>query len=521
MSLNELTIVKAADGLKKKEFSSVELTEAVFEQIKKTDKDIGAYLSLDEEGALKKAEETDEARAGKKDMDGLAGVPVAIKDNMFVKNLKCTSASKIIENYVAPYDATVVSRLKEKGAVIIGKTNMDEFAMGSSTENSAFQKTKNPADPERVPGGSSGGSAAAVAANETIFALGSDTGGSIRQPASFCGVVGLKPTYGAVSRFGLMAMASSLDQIGPLTKNVQDCKIVFDAIKGKDPMDSTSVELGNVKRLRGPYRQTSGGYVTEELNRNWLRNRETLDDLRIGMPKEYFAEGIDPEVEKLVKEAIKKLQNAGAKIKEISLPHSEYALACYYVIMPCEVSANLARYDGIKYGFSDRSGDDLFDVYLRSREHGFGAEPRRRIMLGTYALSAGYYDAYYLKAQKVRTLIERDFEQAFKDVDLIVTPTSPTPAFKFGEKVDDPIKMYLADIYTVSVNLAGVPALSMPCGFVGNLPVGLQIIGPQFGENLIFEAAEWLRMAGEKLNTQSYPILPLSDSGNSGKIPVL
>lgn len=492
MLLNELTINQSANGLKSKKFSSLELTQAVFAQIKKTEKDIGAYLLLDEEGALKTAKEVDTARASGKELDVLAGIPAAIKDNMLVKGLKCTSASKILENYVAPYDAAVISRLKEKGAVIIGKTNMDEFAMGGSTENSAFQKTKNPQDPERVPGGSSGGSAAAVAADETIYALGSDTGGSIRQPASFCGVVGLKPTYGAVSRFGLMAMASSLDQIGPITKNAEDARIVFEAIKGRDPMDSTSVELGNDQGLRGPYRQASGSNVTEGHNRNGFRNRETLNDLRIGMPREYFSEGIDPAVEKLVKEAIKKLQNAGAQIKEISLLHTEFALACYYIIMPSEVSANLARYDGIRYGFSDQSGANLLDVYLHSREKGFGDEPRRRIMLGTYTLSSGYYDAYYLKAQKVRTLIKRDFDNAFDDVDVIMTPTCPTPAFKFGEKMDDPIKMYLADIYTVSANLAGVPALSMPCGDIGGLPVGLQIIGPQFGEEIMFGVAEWL-----------------------------
>jgi len=468
MRLNELTIAQAARGLKRKELSSVELTQTVFEQIKKRDLKVKAFLSLDEKGALSSAKEIDEKRAHEDILGGLAGIPVAIKDNILVRGLKCSAASKILENYVAPYDATVISKLKEAGAVIIGKTNMDEFAMGSSTENSAFFATKNPYDLQRVPGGSSGGSAAAVAANETIYALGSDTGGSIRQPASFCGVVGLKPTYGAVSRFGLMAMASSLDQIGPITKTVGDCQTVFDAINGKDKLDSTSVDL-----------------------KKEIRNTKfEIKNLRIGMPKEYFAQGLDKDVEKLVKEAIKKLENLGARVKEINLPYSEYALACYYIIMPSEVSANLARYDGIKYGYSefDKAGD-LMEVYLGSRHHGFGAEPRRRIMLGTYTLSAGYYDAYYLKAQKVRTLIEHDFEKAFKEVDVIVTPVSPTPAFKFGEKIDDPLKMYLSDIYTVSINLAGVPALSMPCGRVGGLPVGLQIVGPQMGEPLIFGTA--------------------------------
>jgi len=476
MSLNELTVKQSADGLRKKEFSSVELTRAVFEQIKKTDKEIHAFLSLDEEGAMARAGEIDELRARGEALNDLAGIPAALKDNILVKGLKCTAASKILANYIAPYDATVTKKLKDAGAIIIGKTNLDEFAMGSSTENSAFGPTKNPRDLSCVPGGSSGGSAAAVAANETIYALGSDTGGSIRQPASFCGVVGLKPTYGAVSRFGLMAMASSLDQIGPLAKTVEDAKIIFDAIKGKDPLDSTSAE-------------SSSKFQVSSFK---------FQDLRIGLPKEYFAEGIDLETEELVKDAIRKLQDVGAQVKEISLPHSEYALACYYIVMPCEVSANLARFDGIKYGYStvnsQQSTDNgLIDVYLKSRQHGFGDEPRRRIMLGTYALSAGYYDAYYLKAQNVRALIKKDFDKAFAEVDIIATPTSPTPAFRFGDKADDPIQMYLSDIYTVPVNLAGVPALSMPCGNSssgkGNLPVGLQLIGPQGGEDVIFATA--------------------------------
>ncbi|MFH0852044.1 MAG: Asp-tRNA(Asn)/Glu-tRNA(Gln) amidotransferase subunit GatA [bacterium] len=475
LSLNELTIKQAAEGLKKKEFSSAELTEAVFAQIRKKDADIHAFLSLDEEGALARAKEIDEARSKGKDLNDLAGIPVAVKDNMLAKGLKCTSASKILENFVAPYDATVIKKLKEVGAVFVGKTNMDEFAMGSSTENSAFGPTKNPCDLTRVPGGSSGGSAAAVAAEETIYALGSDTGGSIRHPASFCGVAGLKPTYGAVSRFGLMAMASSLDQIGPLGKTVEDCRMVFDAIKGKDSLDSTSVDFNFY-----PERSRGAGFK--------------IQDLRIGMPKEYFAQGIDEEVEGLVKQAIFRFQEMGAKVKEVSLPHSDLALACYYIIMASEVSANLARFDGIKYGYStmnevDGVASDLMGVYLKSRQRGFGDEVRRRIMLGTYSLSAGYYDAYYLAAQKVRTLIKNDFKSAFKDVDVIMTPVSPTPAFKFGEKIADPVKMYLSDIYTVSINLAGVPALSMNCGKIGNLPVGLQIIGPHAGEPIIFEAA--------------------------------
>lgn len=471
MLLNQLTILKASKGLKNKEFSSLELTQAVFDEIKKSDGAIHAYLSLNEEGALARAGEIDKKIAANESLPILAGVPVAIKDNILIEGLRCTAGSKILENYVAPYDASVIKKLKEAGAVFLGKTNMDEFAMGSSTENSAFGPTKNPCDLERVPGGSSGGSVAAVAANEAIYALGSDTGGSIRQPASFCGVVGLKPTYGAVSRFGLMAMASSFDQIGPVAKNVEDCRVIFEAIKGKDLLDSTSINLS-----------TSDVDTTSDVK-----------NLKIGIPKEYFAKGIDAEVEEAVKQAIKKLQDAGAKVEEVSLPHSEYALACYYIIMASEVSANLARYDGIKYGYS-AINDSLFSVknlldnYLKTRQHGFGAEVRRRIMLGTYSLSSGYYDAYYLKAQKVRALIKKDFDEAFEKVDVILTPTSPTPAFKIGEKIEDPVKMYLSDVYTVPINLAGVPALSMPCGLVGRLPVGLQIIGPQFGEELIFEA---------------------------------
>jgi len=401
----------------------------------------------------------------------LAGIPMAVKDNMLVEDVRCTAGSKILENYIAPYDATVIKKLKVKGVVILGKTNMDEFAMGSSTENSAFFPTKNPHDLNRVPGGSSGGSAAAVAANLCAFALGSDTGGSIRQPASFCGIVGLKPTYGAVSRYGLIAFASSLDQIGPMTKTVEDCQIVFDIIKGKDELDSTSVE-SNLK--------------SEILN---------LKSLKIGIPKEYFVKGIDPGVEKVIKEAIKKYEEIkyeeiGAKIEEISLPHTEYALPCYYIIAPSEASANLARYDGIKYGYSTKKAKDLMEVYLKSKEEGFGAEVRRRVMLGSYVLSAGYYEAYYLRAQKVRTLIRDDFNKAFQKVDVIFTPVSPTPAFKFGEKIDDPLKMYLSDIFTAPINLAGLPAISIPGGRVGNLPIGFQIIGKPFEEEKIFEVAK-------------------------------
>ena len=477
MELSALTIKEAHQKLIKKEISSVELTQACLDRIEKKDKDINAFLTITSELAISQAKEIDRKIQKGEEISILAGIPSAIKDNILIEGLKCTAASRILENYLAPYDATVIKKLKTEGCLILGKTNLDEFAMGSSTENSAFKITKNPNDLEKVPGGSSGGSAAAVAGNLCIFALGSDTGGSIRQPASFCGVVGLKPTYGAVSRYGLMAMASSLDQIGPITKTVEDAKIVFDVIKGKDPLDSTSVEpkISNFKFQ--------------------------ISNLKIGLPKEYFAEGIDSEVEKIVKEAIKKFEKEGAKIKEISLPHTEYALAIYYIIMPSEVSANLARYDGIKFGYSvakpqintDKrqiNADTLLDVYLESRERGFGEEARRRIMLGTYALSAGYYEAYYLRAQKVRTLIKNDFEKAFEKVDLIMTPVSPFPAFKIGEKIEDPLSMYLSDIYTVSVNLAGLPAISIPCGAIRNLPVGLQIIGPPFSEEKILEVGK-------------------------------
>ncbi|MFH1423885.1 MAG: Asp-tRNA(Asn)/Glu-tRNA(Gln) amidotransferase subunit GatA [Candidatus Nealsonbacteria bacterium] len=465
MILTDLTIAQAHQGLKKKEFSAVELCRAHFDSIKNSNKEIFAFLALRENAALDEAKKADDLITRTQDLPMLAGIPVAIKDNILVEGAKCTTASKILENYTAPYDATVVKRLKKQGAVILGKTNLDEFAMGSSTENSAFGPTRNPLDPSRVPGGSSGGSAAAVAANMTVYALGSDTGGSIRQPASFCGVVGLKPTYGAVSRFGLMAFASSLDQIGPITKTVEDAKIVFEAIKGKDPLDSTSVAVPELENCK-----------------------LEIGKLRVGVPKEYFVKGIDPEVEKLVKSAINRYEKAGAKIIEINLPHTEYALPAYYIINPSEASANLARYDGIKYGFSKKE-NSLLDVYLKSRGEGFGAEVRRRIMLGTYALSSGYYEAYYKRAQRVRTKIIEDFNNAFKKVDMIMTPTSPILPFKIGEKIEDPLSMYLVDVYTVSINLAGLPALSVPCGKVGHLPVGLQIIGQSFKENQIFEAA--------------------------------
>jgi len=464
MTLTELTINQAHLGLKKKEFSALELCQAYLDKIKEKDREIFAFLTVNEELALSQAKQVDDAILADQELSILAGLPSAIKDVILIKDIRCTAGSKILENYIAPYDATVIKKLRKENAVFLGKTNLDEFAMGSSTENSAFGPTRNPHDLTRVPGGSSGGSAAAVAAKECLYALGSDTGGSIRQPASFCGVVGLKPTYGAVSRSGLIAFASSLDQIGPITKTVEDAKIVFDAIKGRDEMDSTSVEIPNIPN-----------------------NQYDIRKIKLGVPKEYFVKGLDPEIEKIIKAAIKKYEEMGAKIEEVSLPHSEYALPAYYIINPSEASANLARYDGIKYGFSIQEGKDLMDVYLKTKGEGFGEEVRRRIMLGTYSLSAGYYEAYYLRAQKVRTLVKQDFEKVFEKVDALLGPVLPVLPFKIGERIDDPLSMYLVDVYTVAINLVGLPALSLPCGKVGQLPVGLQIIGRPFEEDLILE----------------------------------
>lgn len=469
MNLTELTIVQAHEGLVRKEFSAQDLCRAYLTEIERQDKKIHAFLAVNRDSALEQAKKVDELIAQGKPLPLLAGIPAAIKDNILVEGQKCTAGSKILEDYTAPYNATVVERLRAQGTVILGKVNLDEFAMGSSTENSAFGPTRNPLDLTRVPGGSSGGSAAAVGGRMAAFALGSDTGGSIRLPAAFCGVAGLKPSYGAVSRYGLVAFASSLDQIGPITKNAQDAKIVFEALSGQDPLDSTSVALS--KDICG------------ELD---------VKNLKIGVPKEYFVKGIDPKILKLVKEAIEKYKKAGAKIIEVSLPHTEYSLAAYYIINPSEASANLARYDGIKYGLSkNEEAGDLLGVYLQSRGEGFGKEVRRRIMVGTYALSSGYYDAYYKKAQKVRTKVIDDFNKVFKKVDVLMTPTSPILPFKIGEKVADPLSMYLVDVYTVSVNLAGLPALSMPCGKVGALPVGLQIIGRPFQEDLILQVGSF------------------------------
>lgn len=468
MDIKNLTIKQIHQGLLNKDFSAAELAEHFLKEIESKNPDLFAYLFFDKEKVIFQARKVDEWIAEGREIDKLAGVPFAVKDNILVKDIPCTAGSKILENYIAPYDATVIKRLKKRGAVVLGKTNLDEFAMGSSNEYSAFGVCRNPYDKERVPGGSSGGSASAVAADLAVCALGSDTGGSIRQPASFCGVVGLKPTYGAVSRFGLIAMASSLDQIGPIAKTVEDAALVFDAIRGKDPFDSTSLEVKE-----------------EEL-------KFSLDNLEIGIPKEFFVEGIDPEVEKVVKEAIKKIEAQGAKMKEISLPYcTDYALATYYIIMPSEASSNLARYDGIKYGFSWSEAKNLEEVYSYSRAKGFGEEVRRRIMLGTFSLSSGYYDAYYLRAQKTRTLIRKDFQRAFKEVDVILTPTSPTVAFKIGERAKDPLSMYLSDIFVTAVNLAGLPAVSVPCGKAHQLPVGIQIIGKPFQEKKILKLGEF------------------------------
>lgn len=473
MSLCDLSIREINKGLKEKDYSAKELVNCFFDKIEEKDSKIFSYLNTEKEKTLKNAQRVDELIEKGEEVSLLTGIPFAVKDNILVKGMNCTAGSKILENYIAPYNATVVKRLLEENSLILGKTNLDEFAMGSSTEYSAFGVTHNPQDLERVPGGSSGGSAASVAAGLASFALGSDTGGSIRQPASFCGVVGLKPTYGSVSRYGLIAMASSLDQIGVLAKNSDDVDIVFDAIKGKDEKDSTSVELEAGEK---------------EFN---------IKGATIGVPKEYFLEGIDPEVENKVKESIEKMKQEGVNFKEVSLPHcTDYALATYYIIMPSEASSNLSRYDGIKYGFSDQEVDDLKEVYSSSREKGFGKEVIRRVMLGTYSLSSGYYDAYYLRAQKVRTLIREDFEKAFREVDFIVTPTTPTVAFNIGEKVSDPLSMYLSDILVAAVNLAGLPAISLPCGKKDMLPVGIQFIGKAFEEKSLLKLGKFF----EKIN---------------------
>ena len=469
MNLHSLTIHELQEKLKKKEISSVELTESTFKRIADIDEKIHSYITVCRESALEEAKEADAKLRRMDSPSPLLGIPIALKDIFLTQGILTTCASKILSNFVPPYDGTVVKKLKEAGAVIVGKTNMDEFAMGSSNENSIFGVTRNPWKLDCVPGGSSGGSAAAVAADECVASLGTDTGGSIRQPAACCGVVGLKPTYGRVSRFGIIAFASSLDQVGPMTKDVTDSALMLEAIAGHDPADSTSLDTPV-----SPYLSAL---------------KEKVKGLKIGIPKEYFIPGIQPEVEKAVKEGIRVLKKSGIKVVEVSLPHTEYAVAVYYLIATAEASSNLARYDGMKYGYR-QPGKDLTETYFKSREFGFGAEVKRRIMLGTYALSSGYYDDYYLKAQKVRRLIKKDFDEAFKSCDVIITPTAPTTAFKIGEKTEDPLQMYLSDIFTNSVNLAGLPGLSMPCGFDSSgLPIGLQIIGKALDEATILRVA--------------------------------
>jgi aspartyl-tRNA(Asn)/glutamyl-tRNA(Gln) amidotransferase subunit A len=476
VKLYELTIHEALELLDKRQLSATELTQAVLDRIVDVDNDIKAYVTLIPEAALEDARRADELRAtGAR--GALLGIPLALKDIICLGQVPTTCGSHILESFVPPYDATVVTWLRKAGAVFLGKTNTDEFAMGSSTENSAFFTTRNPWDTSRVPGGSSGGSAAAVSSDQTLAALGSDTGGSVRQPAALCGVVGLKPSYGRVSRFGLVAFASSLDQIGPLGKDVTDCALLLHVIAGHDTRDSTSLNVPVPDYTRA----LQGG----------------IRGLRIGVPREYFGGGIprqagancQPGVEKAVRQAIDVLAALGAEVGEAFLPHTEYALPAYYLIAPAEASANLARYDGVKYGYLDADAPDIWTAYRRTRQYGFGAEVKRRIMLGTYALSAGYYDAYYLKAQKVRTLIKADFDRAFGQFDVLVGPTSPTVAFRIGERVDNPLQMYLSDVFTLSQNLAGICAISLPCGFVDGLPVGLQITGPALGEETVLRAA--------------------------------
>lgn len=465
-----LTIDAARSRIQQRETTAVALAESHYARIEEKDAEIGAFLTLCRERAHAQADRIDRMAADGKPLPPLAGVPVAIKDVMSTRGVRTTAGSKMLDKYIPPYDCTAVVRLEGAGAVVLGKTNCDEFAMGSSNENSAFYPVHNPRDLSRVPGGSSGGSAAAVAAHMAVAALGSDTGGSIRQPASFCGVVGLMPTYGRVSRYGLIAFASSLDHIGPLTKTVKDAATVLQVIAGRDPLDSTSANV------------PVPDYVTE-LER-------PIRGMKLGVPKEYFSEGLHDEVRQSIESAIAKLNSLGCEMIPISLPHTPYAIPTYYLIATAEASSNLARYDGVRYSLRARGVKTLSEMYRRSRDEGFGAEVKRRIMLGTYALSAGYYDAYYLKAQKVRTLLTRDFDEAFAKVDAIVTPTSPTAAFRLGEKSNDPLAMYLADIYTVTADLAGIPGISIPCGETKDkLPIGLQILGKHFDESTILRVA--------------------------------
>lgn len=470
MKLNELTIHAQKRLLDSGEASSLELTRSCYDQIEKTDGEIGAWITLCKETALEKAGEVDARRARGETLGSLAGIPAGLKDNMCTTDMPTTCGSRMLENYVSPFNATVAEKLQAADAIVLGKLNMDEFAMGSSTENSYFKAARNPLDPSRVPGGSSGGSAAAVAGHQAAFTLGSDTGGSIRQPASFCGLVGLKPTYGAVSRYGLVAFASSLDQIGPLTKDVTDMALVMNAIVGHDGRDSTSAPV-------------AWPDFTESL-------KGDVKGMKIALPREYFAKGLNPEVKDAVLQAAKQFEALGARVEEVSVTTMEYALPAYYIISSAEASSNLARFDGVQYGFRAEAFDDLADLYIQSRSQGFGKEVKRRILLGTYALSSGYYDAYYKKAQQVRSLIRKEFDGIFKKYDMVLSPVAPTTAWKLGEKSKDPLEMYMEDIYTVPINIAGVPALSVPCGTdSGGMPIGMQLIGKAFDEKTLIRAA--------------------------------
>ena len=470
MDLDALTVESTRVAFRERQFTAARLAQEFYKKIEAEDPEIGSYLFLCKDRALAQAERLDRLADKGDPLPPLAGVPVAIKDVMVTRGVPTTAGSRILKDYIPPYDCTAVARLEEAGAVILGKTNCDEFAMGSSNENSAYKPVRNPRDKARVPGGSSGGSAAAVAANLCVAALGSDTGGSIRQPASFCGVVGMMGTYGRVSRYGLIAFASSLDHIGPLTRTVKDAAILLQHIAGRDPLDSTSADVAVPDYLQEIGKPVQG--------------------MKVGVPREYLGEGLDPEVRRAIEAALQQMGKLGCEIVDISLPHTEYAIPTYYLVATAEASSNLARYDGVRYGHRAAGVKSLSEMYRRTRDEGFGPEVKRRIMLGTYALSAGYYDAYYLKAQRVRTLLTRDFEDAFRKVDAIVTPTSPTPAFKLGEKADDPLSMYLADIYTVTADLAGVPGISVPCGnSQSGLPIGVQILGRHFDESSVLRLA--------------------------------
>jgi aspartyl-tRNA(Asn)/glutamyl-tRNA(Gln) amidotransferase subunit A len=479
MSLHKLTLHELQDRFTKGDVSAREIVRAYVLRVNQVEPKVKAYVALRKEAVTAEADAIDERLKGWRKTVPLMAMPIAVKDNICTTGVATTCASRMLVDFVPPYDASVVARLRERGVLLLGKTNMDEFAMGTSTENTAFGPTRKPRNTGYVPGGSSGGSAAAVAADECAAALGSDTGGSIRQPAAFCGVVGLKPTYGRVSRYGLVAFASSLDQIGPITKDVADAALLMNAIAGHDPLDSTSADLP----------------VTDYTKA--LRKKD-LKKLRIGVPREYFSDGLDPEVEQAVLQAVEVLKDLGGEVQEISLPTTTAAVATYYLIATAEASSNLARYDGVRYGLRAKQAKDLLELYMQSRQEGFGPEVKRRIMLGTYALSAGYYDAYYGKAQAVRTLIRRDFAAAFETVDLIAAPVTPSPAFKLGEKLQDPLQMYLSDIYTISVNLAGIPAISIPCGFSkAGLPIGLQLLGKPFQEDVVLRGAHAYEQAME------------------------